>query len=117
DYSNEMSLSQEILKRNADAYRRIRNTSRFLLGNLNGFEPARHLCAAEEMLAFDRWIVHRAWEVQEKVKAAYARYDFAEIVRLLLHFCSVDRGSRHLAATKDRLYSGREDSRGRRSAQ
>jgi len=117
DYSNEMSLSQEILKRNADAYRRIRNTARFLLGNLNGFEPARHLCAPDDMLAFDRWIVHRAWEVQEKVKAAYTRYDFSEIVQLLLNFCSVDLGSLYLDVTKDRLYTMREDSRGRRSAQ
>ncbi|MGJ4727841.1 isoleucine--tRNA ligase [Luteimonas sp. SDU101] len=117
DYSNEMSLSQEILKRNADAYRRLRNTARFLLGNLNGFEPARHLCAHEDMLAFDRWIVHRAWELQEKVAAAYARYDLAEIVQLLLNFCSVDLGSLYLDVTKDRLYTMREDSQGRRSAQ
>ncbi|MDH5833974.1 isoleucine--tRNA ligase [Luteimonas kalidii] len=117
DYSNEMSLSQEILKRNADAYRRIRNTARFLLGNLNGFDPARDLRPLEDMVALDRWIVHRAFEVQEKVKAAYERYDFAEIVQLLLNFCSVDLGSLYLDVTKDRLYTMGEDSRGRRSAQ
>ncbi|KAB8180903.1 isoleucine--tRNA ligase, partial [Lysobacter maris] len=117
DYSNEMSLSQEILKRNADAYRRIRNTARFLLSNLHGFEPARDLRALDDMVALDRWIVHRAWEVQEKIKAAYARYDFAEIVQALLNFCSVDLGSVYLDITKDRLYTMQEDSRGRRSAQ
>nr|WP_295377048.1 isoleucine--tRNA ligase [Pseudoxanthomonas sp.] len=117
DYSNEMSLSQEILKRNADAYRRLRNTARFLLGNLHGFDPARDLRPLEDMVALDRWIVHRAWEVQEKVKAAYERYDFAEIVQALLNFCSVDLGSLYLDVTKDRLYTMREDSRGRRSAQ
>ncbi|MGS1078559.1 isoleucine--tRNA ligase [Pseudoxanthomonas beigongshangi] len=117
DYSNEMSLSQEILKRNADAYRRLRNTARFLLGNLHGFEPARDLRPLEDMVALDRWIVHRAWEVQEKIKAAYDRYDFAEIVQALLNFCSVDLGSLYLDVTKDRLYTMREDSRGRRSAQ
>jgi isoleucyl-tRNA synthetase len=117
DYSNEMSLSQEILKRNADAYRRIRNTARFLLANLHGFDPARDLRPLEDMVALDRWIVHRAWEVQEKIKAAYARYDFAEIVQSLLNFCSVDLGSLYLDVTKDRLYTMREDSRGRRSAQ
>ena len=117
DYSNEMSLSQEILKRNADAYRRIRNTARFLLANLHGFDPARDLRPLEDMVALDRWIVHRAWEVQEKIKAAYARYDFAEIVQALLNFCSVDLGSLYLDVTKDRLYTMREDSRGRRSAQ
>ncbi|HRO27835.1 MAG TPA: class I tRNA ligase family protein, partial [Luteimonas sp.] len=117
DYSNEMSLSQEILKRNADAYRRLRNTARFLLGNLHGFDPGAHLVAAADMVALDRWIVHRAWEVQEKIKAAYERYDFAEIVQALLNFCSVDLGSLYLDVTKDRLYTMREDSRGRRSAQ
>ncbi|MFT4197005.1 MAG: isoleucine--tRNA ligase [Pseudoxanthomonas sp.] len=117
DYSNEMTLSQEILKRNADAYRRLRNTARFLLANLNGFDPAVHLRPLEDMVALDRWIVHRAWQVQEKVKAAYERYDFAAIVQALLNFCSVDLGSLYLDVTKDRLYTMPEDSRGRRSAQ
>ncbi len=117
DYSNEMSLSQEILKRNADAYRRIRNTARFLLGNLHGFDPDTHLRPLGDMVALDRWIVHRAFEVQQKIVAAYARYDFAEIVQALLNFCSVDLGSLYLDVTKDRLYTMAEDSRGRRSAQ
>ncbi|WNH51326.1 isoleucine--tRNA ligase [Stenotrophomonas oahuensis] len=117
DYSNEMSLSQEILKRNADAYRRLRNTARFLLGNLDGFDPAQHLVAPADMVALDRWIVHRAWEVQEKIKASYTSYNMAEIVQLLLNFCSVDLGSLYLDVTKDRLYTMPVDSRGRRSAQ
>ncbi len=117
DYSNEMSLSQEILKRNADAYRRIRNTARFLLGNLHGFDPASQLVAPADMVALDRWIVHRAWEVQQKVVDAYARYDFAAIVQALLNFCSVDLGSLYLDVTKDRLYTMPAESRGRRSAQ
>ena len=117
DYSNEMSLSQEILKRNADAYRRLRNTARFLLGNLDGFDPAAHLVAPADMVALDRWIVHRAFEVQEKIKAAYTGYNMAEIVQLLLNFCSVDLGSLYLDVTKDRLYTMPTDSRGRRSAQ
>lgn len=117
DYSNEMSLSQEILKRNADAYRRLRNTARFLLGNLHGFDPSVHLRPLEDMVMLDRWIVHRAWEVQQKIAAAYDRYDFAEIVQALLNFCSVDLGSLYLDVTKDRLYTMGEDSRGRRSAQ
>ena len=117
DYSNEMSLSQEILKRNADAYRRLRNTARFLLSNLDGFDPARDLVAPADMVALDRWAVHRAFEVQQKIVAAYERYDFAEIVQALLNFCSVDLGSLYLDVTKDRLYTMGEDSRGRRSAQ
>ena len=117
DYSNEMSLSQEILKRNADAYRRLRNTARFLLSNLDGFDPARDLVQPADMVALDRWVVHRAFDVQQKIIAAYERYDFAEIVQALLNFCSVDLGSLYLDVTKDRLYTMREDSRGRRSAQ
>jgi isoleucyl-tRNA synthetase len=117
DYSNEMSLSQEILKRNADAYRRLRNTARFLLSNLDGFDPAAHCLSLEQMVELDRWIVHRAFEVQEKIKAAYTGYNMAEIVQLLLNFCSVDLGSLYLDVTKDRLYTMQEDSVGRRSAQ
>jgi isoleucyl-tRNA synthetase len=117
DYRNEMSVSDEILKRSGDAYRRIRNTARFLLGNLHGFEPARDLHPLEDMVALDRWIVHRAYELQQRIAAAYERYDFAEIVQALTNFCSVDLGSVYLDVTKDRLYTMREDSRGRRSAQ
>jgi len=117
DYRNEMSLSQEILKRTADAYRRIRNTARFLLGNLNGFDPGRHLVAPAGMVALDQWIVHRAHGLQQKIAAAYERYDFAEIVQALSNFCSVDLGALYLDVTKDRLYTMPEDSAGRRSAQ
>jgi isoleucyl-tRNA synthetase len=117
DYRNEMSVSDEILKRSGDAYRRIRNTARFLLGNLHGFDPARHLVALEDSVLLDRWIVGRAFALQEQIVAAYARYDFAEIVQALSNFCSVDLGSLYLDVTKDRLYTMAEDSRGRRSAQ
>ena len=117
DYRNEMSVSDEILKRSADGYRRIRNTARFLLGNLHGFEPVAHLVPTAEMVALDAWIVHRAHGLQQKIIAACERYDFAEIVQLLANFCSVDLGSLYLDVTKDRLYTMQEDSRGRRSAQ
>ncbi|HVR82209.1 MAG TPA: isoleucine--tRNA ligase, partial [Luteimonas sp.] len=88
DYRNEMSLSAEILKRTADTYRRIRNTARFLLGNLHQFDPAQHLVAPDDMVALDRWIVDRAHALQLKIAAAYERYDFAEIVQALSNFCS-----------------------------
>ncbi len=117
DYRNEMSVSDEILKRSADGYRRIRNTARFLLSNLHGFDPTVHLLPVGEMVALDAWIVHRAHGLQQKIIAACERYDFAEIVQLLANFCSVDLGSLYLDVTKDRLYTMREDSRGRRSAQ
>lgn len=117
DYRNEMSVSDDILKRNADVYRRIRNTARFLLANLSGFDPAVHLRPLGDMVALDRWIVHRAAELQDRIVSAYERYDFAEIVQALSNFCSVDLGSLYLDVTKDRLYTMPEDSRGRRSAQ
>ncbi len=117
DYGNEINISPDILKRNADAYRRIRNTARFLLGNLHGFDPARDLVAPADMVALDRWIVHRAKLLQDRIVAAYARYDFAEVVQSLMNFCSVDLGSLYLDVTKDRLYTMQADSRGRRSAQ
>jgi isoleucyl-tRNA synthetase len=117
DYRNEMSVSDTILKRSADAYRRIRNTARFLLGNLAGFDPAQHLLPNEGLIALDRWAVHRALELQEKIVAAYARYDFPEIVQMLSNFCTVDLGALYLDVTKDRLYTMREDAHGRRSAQ
>jgi isoleucyl-tRNA synthetase len=117
DYRNEMSVSDEILKRTADVYRRIRNTARFLLGNLAGFDPARHQVPHEEMVLLDRWAVHRAHELQQKITAAYERYDFAEIVQGVVNFCSVDLGALYLDITKDRLYTMPENSPGRRSAQ
>ncbi|PZO63691.1 MAG: isoleucine--tRNA ligase [Pseudoxanthomonas suwonensis] len=117
DYGNEVNISPDILKRNADAYRRIRNTARFLLGNLHGFDPARHLRMPGELVALDAWIVHRAWQVQQTVIEAYTRYDFAEVVQTLMNFCSNDLGALYLDVTKDRLYTMPEDSPGRRSAQ
>ena len=117
DYRNEMSVSDTILKRSADVYRRLRNTARFLLANLNGFEPTRDLLPLDDMLALDRWAVHRADALQHQIANAYGRYDFPEVVQALVNFCSVDLGSLYLDVTKDRLYTMREDSRGRRSAQ
>ncbi|HEU4813924.1 MAG TPA: isoleucine--tRNA ligase, partial [Xanthomonadaceae bacterium] len=105
DYRNEMSVSDEILKRSGDLYRRMRNTARFLLGNLHGFEPARDLRPLEDMVALDRWIVHRVHELQQRIAAAYARYDFAEVVQALGNFCSVELGALYLDVTKDRLYT------------
>ena len=117
DYCYEMSLSQEILKRNADGYRRIRNTCRFLLGNLHGFDPARHAVPLEEMVFLDRWAVAQAHAVQQRIEAAYERYDFADVVQRLGNYCSVDLGALYLDVTKDRLYTMQEDAAGRRSAQ
>jgi isoleucyl-tRNA synthetase len=117
DYRNEMSVSDEILKRVADSYRRIRNTARFLLGNLDGFDPTRHLVPVDQCLLLDRWAVQQAHDVQQAVIAAYARHDFPEIVARVQNFCTNELGSLYLDITKDRLYTMQADSIGRRSAQ
>jgi isoleucyl-tRNA synthetase len=117
DYRNEMALSQEILKRTADAYRRIRNTARFLLGTLHGFDPAQHLVPHADLLLFDQWAVQRAYALQQEIAAAYERYDFAAVVAKVQNFCTGDLGALYLDVTKDRLYTMQADSRGRRSAQ
>ncbi|ODS64788.1 MAG: isoleucine--tRNA ligase [Arenimonas sp. SCN 70-307] len=117
DYRNEMSVSDDILKRSADNYRRIRNTARFLLGNLHGFDPAAHLLPNDRLLLLDQWAVHRAFELQQKIRAAYDAYDFAAVVAAVQNFCTNDLGAVYLDVTKDRLYTMPRDSHGRRSAQ
>ncbi len=117
DYRNEMSVSEEILKRVSDTYRRIRNTAKFLLGNLDGFDPARHLVPVPESLLLDQWAVQQAYDVQQAVLAAYDRYDFPEVVARIQNFCTNELGALYLDITKDRLYTMPADSHGRRSAQ
>jgi isoleucyl-tRNA synthetase len=117
DYRNEMALSDEILKRVSDAYRRIRNTARFLLGNLHGFDPSEHLVAVKDSLPLDQWAMQQAYDVQEAVVAAYTQYDFPEIVQRIQNFCTNEMGALYLDMTKDRLYTMQVNSHGRRSAQ
>ncbi len=117
DYRNEMSVSDEILKRSADAYRRIRNTARFLLGNLHGFDPAQHLVAHDDCLLLDQWAMAKARKLNDDIWKAYGEYDFARVVSLVQNFCTNELGSLYLDVTKDRLYTMPVDSRGRRSAQ
>jgi isoleucyl-tRNA synthetase len=117
DYTGEMTVSDEILKRSADAYRRIRNTARFLLANLNGFDPALHMVAPDDMVILDRWAVGRANAVQEEIVAAYENYDFHNVTQKLMQFCSVEMGSFYLDIIKDRQYTAKADSIARRSCQ
>ncbi|WP_018951516.1 isoleucine--tRNA ligase [Thioalkalivibrio sp. AKL12] len=117
DFSGEMAISKDILDRTADAYRRIRNTTRFLLGNLNGFEPAEHALPLEDLLPLDRWIVARALQVQGQVTQAYDGYQFHQIYQRVHNFCSVELGSFYLDVIKDRQYTTQADSHARRSAQ
>jgi isoleucyl-tRNA synthetase len=117
DYRNEIAVSDEILKRVSDAYRRIRNTARFLLGNLDGFDPVKDLVPVDECLMLDQWAEQQAYDVQQAVVAAYARHDFPEIVQRVQNFCTNEMGALYLDITKDRLYTMPTASRGRRSAQ
>lgn len=117
DYRGEMSVSHGILKQMADSYRRIRNTSRFLLANLNGFVPAEHALAEEDMLWLDRWAVDRAAELQAEIKELYSNFQFHQVYQRIHHFCSIDMGGFYLDIIKDRQYTTQENSRARRSCQ
>ncbi|MBS1205507.1 MAG: ileS [Proteobacteria bacterium] len=117
DYTGEMAVSDEILKRAADSYRRIRNTARFLLANLNGFDPAKDMVKPEEMVVLDRWAVGCAKAAQEDIVQAYDSYDFHEVVQRLMRFCSIEMGSFYLDIIKDRQYTAKADSVARRSCQ
>ena len=117
DYSNDMSVSDEILKRMADSYRRMRNTTRFLLGNLAGFDPARDALSVDQMVALDRWAIARARALQEQIVADYRSYNFHLIYQKIHNFCVVDLGAFYLDVIKDRLYTTPTQSAARRSAQ
>jgi isoleucyl-tRNA synthetase len=117
DYSGEISVSDEILKRMSDSYRRMRNTVRFLLGNLAGFDPARDALPPEQLLEIDRWALDRARGLQREVVDAYRNYDFHEIYQKVHGFCVVELGAFWLDILKDRLYTMPAASVGRRSAQ
>ena len=117
DYSSEMSISDQILKRNSDAYRRIRNTARFLLGNLNDFDPNEDLLPVNELLTLDQWVINRLNEVQIKILEDYNIYAFHRVCQSLHNFCVVDMGGFYLDVIKDRLYTTEENSHARKSAQ
>jgi isoleucyl-tRNA synthetase len=112
-----MAVSKQILQRTADAYRRIRNTARFLLANLNGFDPATHMVDAADMLALDRWAVDATARLQQKVIAAYDSYRFLDVYQQVHHFCVQELGSFYLDIIKDRQYTTQPDSLARRSCQ
>ncbi|HIB28610.1 MAG TPA: isoleucine--tRNA ligase [Candidatus Thioglobus sp.] len=117
DYTGEMTVSDEILKRSADSYRRIRNTVRFMLANTTGFDPAQHTVETNDMLDLDRWIVSKAANLQVQILDAYEHYNFHNAIQLILNFCSNDLGGFYLDVIKDRQYTTQENSRARRSAQ
>ncbi len=117
DYTEDIRISEEILKRLVEAYRRIRNTSRFIMGNLPDFEPEKDAVPYADMEEMDRWILHRLQEVIRRVRDAYELYQFHQVYTTLYNFCTVDLSSLYLDVLKDRLYTSRAVSRLRRSGQ
>ena len=117
DYRSEMRVSDEILERTSDGYRRFRNTARFLLSNLDDFNPAVDCVAHSDLLALDRWVLDRALVLQEEVKVAYDTYQFQHIYQKVHHFCVIDLGGFYLDIIKDRQYTAKADGLARRSAQ
>ena len=117
DYGAELNVSDEILSRTSDAYRRIRNTTRYLLSNLSGFDPARDRVSARDMVALDHWIVYKTRQLQQQIIDYYERYQFHRIYTLVHNFCVLELGSDYLDIVKDRQYTMQTDSRARRSAQ
>lgn len=117
DYTGEVAVSDEILKRSADAYRRIRNTARFFLANLHGFNPETDCVAPEDMVALDRWAVGRAMAAQEEIVKAYEEYNLHAVTQRLMQFCSVEMGSFYLDVIKDRQYTAKQGGHAQRSCQ
>lgn len=117
DYRGEINVSEEILTRTSETYRRLRNTARFLLSNLSGFDPEQHTVAPENMLALDRWAVDATRRVQDEIVKAYEAYQFHQIYQKIHHFCTIELGSFYLDIIKDRQYTTQADSLARRSAQ
>ena len=117
DYRNEIAASDEIFKRTSDTYRRIRNTARFLLANLAGFEPARDAVSGDDMLPLDRWIVSKSQELQSELVEAYETYQFHHVYHKVHNFCSGELGGFYLDVIKDRQYTTQTNSIARRSCQ
>lgn len=117
DFSAEMSVSEDILKQTGDSYRRMRNTARFLLANLEGFNPETDLLPVDELIALDQWAVNRAAQLQTEIIDSYNRYQLHNIYQKLQHFCIVDMGGFYLDIIKDRQYTTKSDGIARRSAQ
>ncbi|MEX5455396.1 isoleucine--tRNA ligase [Acinetobacter baumannii] len=117
DYRYEIAASKEIFSRVSDSYRRIRNTLRFLLANLNGFKPSTDALAVDDLIALDQYILQRANEVQQTIIAAYEEMNFHVVCSALTSFCINDLGGFYLDIIKDRQYTTKADSQARRSAQ
>ncbi|MFT4019936.1 MAG: isoleucine--tRNA ligase, partial [Acinetobacter sp.] len=117
DYRYEIAASKEIFNRVSDSYRRIRNTLRFLLANLNGFKPSTDLLPSDQLIALDQYILQRANDVQKVITQSYEDMNFHQVCNALTNFCINDLGGFYLDIIKDRQYTTKVDSQARRSAQ
>jgi len=117
DYRNDISISSDMLKHIADAYRRIRNTCRYILGNLHDFDPREHRVAYDEMLEIDRWALHRLQVLIQRIWKAYEEFEFHAFFHTFHNFCVVEMSSFYLDVLKDRMYTTKADSKARRSGQ
>ncbi|PSB24826.1 isoleucine--tRNA ligase [Stenomitos frigidus] len=117
DYSSDMRLGKTVLKQMADVYRKIRNTARFLLGNLHDFDPAKNAVPYEQLPELDRYLLHRITEVFSEVTDAFDSFQFFRFFQTVLNFCVVDLSNFYLDSAKDRLYISAVDSPRRRSCQ
>jgi isoleucyl-tRNA synthetase len=117
DFTKEMTVSHEILSRTSDTYRRIRNTSRFLLANMAGFDPEIDQVALDDLVSLDAEMIRRTTELSTKIIEHYERYEFSEVTQALHHFCVDDLGGFYLDIIKDRQYTLKADSHARKSCQ
>jgi isoleucyl-tRNA synthetase len=117
DYRNEVSISPEILQRAGDAYRRIRNTARFLLSNLFDFDPSAGHIESTQLVELDRWVLTRCQQLQTEIIAAYDEFQFHVVYQKIHHFCAIELSSFYLDIIKDRQYTAPEHSAARRSCQ
>jgi isoleucyl-tRNA synthetase len=117
DWQSEVPFGEELFKQVAEPYRRLRNTLRILLGNLDGFDPGRDAVAAEDLPLFDRWILERLHEVVGECRKAYETYEFRKVFNSLNQFCTADLSAVYIDVTKDRMYCDAADSLRRRATQ
>ena len=117
DYQSDINISREILKQMSESYRKIRNTARYILGNISDFNPDTDMVPADKLTNLDKWAVKTLNNLIEKVKAAYDKYEFHQVYHSIHNFCVVDMSNFYLDVLKDGLYTEKKDSVERRSAQ
>ncbi len=117
DYHADIRISKDILKQLSESYRKIRNTARYILGNLSDFDPSKDMVSVDELYPIDKWAIVKLNELIAKTKNAYDTYEFHQVYHSVHNFCVVDMSNFYLDVLKDRLYTEKADSKSRRAAQ